>query len=162
MPSALDVARFILRKTGSISALKLETLVYYCQAWSLVWDKQPLFDGEIQAWPHGPVVPELYALHQGLFTVHSRDLPKGTRLNPKARETVNAVLKFYADKPGHYLSDLVHREDPWRDARQGLVLCDRGSRVISHAAMAKYYASLTNCPETKTEKSLVEQSEKDA
>ena len=29
---------------------KLQKLVYYCQAWSLVWDEEPLFEARIEAW----------------------------------------------------------------------------------------------------------------
>ena len=38
MASVLDVAEYILRKSGPMTAWKLQKLVYYSQAWSLVWD----------------------------------------------------------------------------------------------------------------------------
>ena len=49
MKSAVDVARYFLchvdREAGdTISPLKLQKLVYYAQAWSLVFRSQPLFD----------------------------------------------------------------------------------------------------------------------
>ena len=37
MASAHDVAAYILKKLGPMTAMKLQKLVYYCQAWSLVW-----------------------------------------------------------------------------------------------------------------------------
>ena len=30
--------------------MKLQKLVYYSQAWSLIWDEKPLFEEEIEAW----------------------------------------------------------------------------------------------------------------
>jgi uncharacterized phage-associated protein len=39
MASVHDVAAFIIEKLGPISAMKLEKLVYYAQAWSLVRDE---------------------------------------------------------------------------------------------------------------------------
>ena len=36
-----DVAAYILQKTGSMTTMKLQKLVYYSQAWSLVWDEKP-------------------------------------------------------------------------------------------------------------------------
>ena len=36
--SALDVAKYILKEHGEMTAMKLQKLVYYCQAWSLVWE----------------------------------------------------------------------------------------------------------------------------
>ena len=41
MASVHDVAAFILADLGWVGAMKLQKLVYYAQAWSLVWDEQP-------------------------------------------------------------------------------------------------------------------------
>ncbi len=49
MARAVDVATYILDREGEMSAMKLQKLVYYSQAWSLVWDDRPLFDDRI---PH--------------------------------------------------------------------------------------------------------------
>jgi uncharacterized phage-associated protein len=57
MVSVDDVAAYILEQRGPMSAMKLQKLVYYSQAWSLVWEDRPLFREEIQAWASGPVVP---------------------------------------------------------------------------------------------------------
>ena len=35
---AYDVAVYILNKLGSCTSMKLHKLLYFCQAWSLVWD----------------------------------------------------------------------------------------------------------------------------
>lgn len=66
---AVDVAEYILAQQGEMSAMKLHRLVYYCQAWHLAWSGAPLFEEEIHAWANGPVVPALYELHEGDFTV---------------------------------------------------------------------------------------------
>jgi uncharacterized phage-associated protein len=65
MKSALDVARYFLcrvdREAGdTISPLKLQKLVYYAQAWSLVFRSQPLFDQDIEAWVSGPIVRDVW------------------------------------------------------------------------------------------------------
>jgi uncharacterized phage-associated protein len=43
-----------------ITNLKLQKLLYYCQAWSLVFTGQALFAERIEAWVHGPVVPSIF------------------------------------------------------------------------------------------------------
>ena len=48
--TAIDVAAYILSKQGDMPAMKLQKLVYYSQAWSLVWDDKPLFRDRIEAW----------------------------------------------------------------------------------------------------------------
>jgi len=141
MATAHDVAAYILNQHGPMTAMKLEKLVYYCQAWSLVWDEQPLFPEEIEAWANGPVVRELYDRHRGMFRVSSwQGNPES--LTAKEKETINAVLDFYGNKSSQWLSDLTHQEDPWVEARKGLSAGVRGFQEISHAAMAEYYGSL--------------------
>src|SRR5215218_3884030 len=98
MATVHDVAAYILRKQGEMTAMKLEKLVYYSQAWSLVWDEELLFKEGIQAWVNGPVVPALYRRHRGMFKV--ADWPEGDpdKLSPKQRETIDAVLSYYGNK----------------------------------------------------------------
>lgn len=142
MISAHDIAAYILSRRGEMTAMKLQKLVYYAQAWSLVWDEEPLFEERIEAWANGPVVRELYNAHRGKFKVN--DWPQGdpSRLSQVQRESVDAVLTYYGDKTSQWLSDLTHMEDPWRDARRGLPPGERGNEEISHAAMMEYYSGL--------------------
>ncbi len=142
MATVHDVAAYILQKKGEMTAMKLQKLVYYSQAWALVWDEEPLFRERIEAWANGPVVPALYSEHRGLFKVASWQKGDSANLTPSQRETVDAVLKYYGHRSSQWLSDLTHREDPWVEARQGLGPGERGSEVISHASMAEYYGSL--------------------
>ena len=125
-----------------MTAMKLQKLVYYAQAWSLVWDEEALFPEKIRAWANGPVVRELYDVHQGQFQV---DKVKGGRSNcltETQRETVDAVLEFYGNKSGQWLSKLTHRETPWRKARIGLDDGDRSNREITLSSMEEYYGGL--------------------
>jgi uncharacterized phage-associated protein len=142
MASAHDVAAYILRKRGEMTAMKLQKLLYYAQAWSLVWDEEPLFRERIEAWANGPVVPSLYSEHRGQFKVRSWSKGDPNKLTPAQQESVDAVLGYYGDRTSQWLSDLTHREAPWLDARRGLGPGERGSHVISHASMAEYYGSL--------------------
>ncbi len=149
MVSALDVAAYILREKGPMTAMKLQKLVYYAQAWSLVWDEEQLFSEEIQAWANGPVVPELFQAHRGQFKVSQ--IPEGNPelLDQTQAETVDAVLDFYGGKPSQWLSDLTHMEDPWRKARGQ---CPDGASctaTISHADLAEYYGSLSPAADMK-------------
>lgn len=142
MASVFDVAAYILRRKGPMTAMKLQKLVYYAQAWSLVWDERPLFPERIEAWANGPVSPDLYRLHKGRFLVDQ--LPTGgpDSLDGVARETVDAVLDYYGDRHSQWLSDLTHMEAPWRDAYGDTPPGQRCSREIPLSAMAEYYESL--------------------
>lgn len=137
-----DVAAYILRRQHPLTTWKLQKLAYYAQAWSLVWDERPMFLARIEAWANGPVVPELYRHHRGLFKVADWPIGDPRRLAPAESETIDAVLEFYGDKTSQWLSDLTHSERPWIDARRGLAPGDRGQAEITHAAMAEYYGGL--------------------
>ncbi len=142
LAKADDVAAYILARQGSMTAMKLQKLLYYCQAWSLVWDEEPLFGEIIEAWANGPVVPAIFYKHQGQFKVASWPDGDEKRLNSDQRDTVNAVLAYYGKRSSQWLSDLTHSEDPWKEARKGLLPGQRGNQQISHASMAEYYSSL--------------------
>ena len=142
MATAFDVAAYILEKKGSVTTWKLQKLVYYSQAWSLVWDDEPLFEEEIQAWINGPVCTALYQKHRGCFQIDRINGGESCSLTKDQRETVDAVLSFYGDRSPQWLSDLTHMEAPWRDARNGLSPRVRGNSVISLESMAEYYESI--------------------
>ncbi len=140
--SVFDVSSYILNKTGSITTMKLQKLVYYCQAWSLVWDEKPLFKEQIEAWANGPVVKELFAFHRGMFDISSVAIGNQDLLNKNQKETIDAVIDYYGNKSSQWLIDLTHSEKPWRKARSGLSMTDRSNRVISLDDIAEYYSSL--------------------
>ena len=67
--SVFDVACYVMSRVKECTTMKLQKLLYYCQAWYLVWNDKPLFSENIEAWANGPVIRELYNFHKGLFTI---------------------------------------------------------------------------------------------
>jgi uncharacterized phage-associated protein len=142
MANVFDVAQYILHKQSPMTTMKLQKLVYYCQAWSLVWDEKPLFTERIEAWASGPVVPALYQTHKGQYQIST--LPNGDEgnLTPQERDTINAVLKAYDSKSAQWLADLTHMEEPWKNAREGYEPGMNCENEITPASMAEYYGSM--------------------
>lgn len=141
--SVHDVASAIMSYYSyNITTMRLQKLVYYCQAWSLVWDEQLLYDEKIEAWANGPIVPKLYKNHRGIFLLDEWPNGNPKKLSTKQKDSVRAVFKFYGGKSGHWLSQLTHKESPWINARKGLAPGERGNKEITPAAMAEYYGSL--------------------
>lgn len=137
-----DVAAYILEQKGSMTTMKLQKLVYYSQAWSLVWDEQPLFEEPIEAWANGPVVRDLFDYHRGMYQISSMPIGNPRLLNQEQRDTVDAVLEYYGNQPAQWLIDLTHMEEPWNQTRKGLPIQERGNRVIPLDMIADYYSSL--------------------
>ncbi|PIS00441.1 MAG: hypothetical protein COT84_07535 [Chlamydiae bacterium CG10_big_fil_rev_8_21_14_0_10_35_9] len=143
--SALDVAAYILgkqSKTKPITAWKLQKLVYYSQAWSLVWDEKPLFKEKILAWANGPVVKELYLQHKGMFYVEKLSEGDSSKLSKNQKDTIDQVLDSYGKKSAQWLSDLTHLEEPWIQARKGLNPGQRGASEIQISLMHEYYSGI--------------------
>ena len=143
MASVFDVAKYILEKQSPMTTMKLQKLVYYCQAWSVVWDEKPMFAERIEAWASGPVVRELYDEHKGIFQISSLEKGNTDNLKIEEKETIDAVLQAYGDKPAQWLSDLTHMEKPWNEAREGFDPGDNCENEITQASLAEYYSSLS-------------------
>lgn len=137
-PSALDVAEYILERSGAQGPKKLQKLVYYCQVWSIVWRGGPLFHEEIQAWVHGPVVSELYQMHAH----QDRVLAVGghsDRITQEQGDVIDEVLRYYSHLDGRTLSQLTHDEDPWKAARGDLPENHPSTNRISQESIRNYY-----------------------
>lgn len=144
MANMFDVAKYILESRGPMSAMKLQKLTYYSQAWNLVWEEESLFNDDFEAWANGPVLPELYKLHRGQFKVDSSLVAESNSaaLSADERANIDRVLMFYGDKTAQWLSNLTHQENPWLDARRDLPVGAASTEIIAKAAMHEYYSSL--------------------
>lgn len=136
MPSARDVAQYILERHGPMTTMKLHKLLYYSQAWAVVWDDDALFPERIEAWRNGPVVREIWEATRGQFRISGIGGNAENVAVPN-RVTIDAVLGFYGNRDAQWLSDLTHMEDPWK-----LAYAQGQSTVISLESMSEYYSSL--------------------
>ena len=148
MANIFDVAKYILDSIGEeISTMKLQKLCYYSQAWSLAWTGTHIFDEDFQAWANGPVSEELFYEHQGLFSISSENIEDSLlkhNLTDVQIRNINTVIEFYGDKTGAWLSELTHKERPWKEIREknNLKTGERCSHVIPKALIQEYYSSL--------------------
>ncbi len=146
MASVDDVVAAILEITGRVDTFKLQKLVYYCQAWHLVWVGEPLFPEPIQAWAGGPVVPALYERHRGRYSISEWPEGNASELVESERGTVSSVVNAYQKLSGRQLSQLTHSEEPWLVARGTLGPGARGSSVIEPGSMQEYYSGIDQDP----------------
>ena len=138
-----DVANYLLARSRTdddvgepMSNLKLQKLVYYAQGTYLAVHGEPLFNEQIEAWTHGPVVSELY--HR--FKQHGSDAIEFDeqialdKYNDNAREVIDSVYSFFGQYSGWKLRNMTHAEPPWKETPAG--------GVIGHAAMKNYFATI--------------------
>jgi uncharacterized phage-associated protein len=139
--SVFDPAEYLLRALKGTAPMKLHKLLYYAQAWSLVWEEKPLFQERIEAWASGPVIPELYRAHQGKYKIETV-YGDPDALSENEKETLDVIVKDYGCLSSQQLSDLIHSEAPWREAREGIPGNERGGNAITLDVLQEYYGNL--------------------
>ncbi len=147
MASIFDVAAFILEKKGTMTAMKLQKLCYYAQAWSLAWNEVPIFNEDFEAWANGPVCTKMFAVHKGKFVLNQGFFDaygQSSNLTDEQKNVIQIVIDYYGDWEPQELSDLTHREDPWKNARRGVPMGAACDIIIEKDSMQQYYSGLMN------------------
>lgn len=136
--SCFDVARYFVAQVDedagdSLTNLKLQKLVYYAQGFHLALYDEPLFPERIEAWQHGPVVPDLYhALKQfGADPVRLDWEVDPDRYTPEVTGLMDEVYSVYGQFSAAQLRNITHQEPPWVQTPNG--------EVISHELMKDYF-----------------------
>ena len=160
---AAHIANFILEnaerdEVSDITVLKILKLVYIFFGWvSAIHPRTELFSDPIEAWKHGPVVPNVYTD----FRRFGRNpIPKGDRAvivyyhedddlevktptkedisNKKILQTLETIWKAYKNAPAGHLVALTHQEDtPWWKTFDGTP-----HKRIPTELIINYYAKL--------------------
>jgi uncharacterized phage-associated protein len=151
MVTALEVAKYFIDRSRKekrpITNKKLQKLLYYAQAWSLVLNKERLFSEHIEAWIHGPAVPSVY----GKFKKYgygdiTESFGASSYFSKKQSSMLDSVWKIYGNRPADYLEALTHAELPWQEARENLSPTHPSSNVISIETMRKFYTDVLGKP----------------
>lgn len=150
MASSLDVAKYLIHLAAPsededvdcLCHLRLQKLLYYAQAWHLAAYNKPLFAGRIEAWKHGPVVRELYALfaEYGFAAIPPSVGADPPALTAREKEFVRAVWDEYKQYSATALRMMTHQEAPWREARGGLRPDVRCDHEITHPSMRAFFS----------------------
>ncbi|SDV00405.1 Uncharacterized phage-associated protein [Microlunatus sagamiharensis] len=135
MSTALEVADFIRTRMTPSGEVQLQKLVYYSQAWNMVWNGAPLFLEEIEAWKGGPVVPSL----RKVLDV----APGDYRLDDESRKAISAVVSYYGVHYGWTLSEQTHQEVPWVMTRGDLQPGESSRRIIPRTVIRTFYTAMS-------------------
>lgn len=132
------VANYILSLSNPdvgdiISNLKLQKLLYYTQGFHLAIYDTPLFNENVVAWEHGPVVPEIYRRFKD-FGSGAIEIPNELDINGLTQDQVGVIVEVY-EVYGQFsawkLANMTHNESPWVETPQ--------NEVISHEILATYF-----------------------
>ncbi|WP_317643179.1 Panacea domain-containing protein [Bombiscardovia apis] len=122
-----------------LTNLKVQKLLYYAQGHYLARYGKPLFSEPIQAWAHGPVVPEVYRE----MKYSSDDLAPDSDYNwSLIDEDTASFLAGIWDTYGQYsawkLRNMSHDTAPWKDRFNP----DQKSTVIPNEAIRQYFSGI--------------------
>ncbi len=141
MLTAKDVADYFLAAVeeeygDNITNLKLQKLVYYAQGFRLAMTGEPLFEDEIVAWAHGPVVLSLYDefKHHGANAIPRPDAIDDSKYDEDVRKLLDEVAEVYGQFSASKLRAMTHEEPPWAQTTTG--------DVISYDRMRAYFRTL--------------------
>jgi uncharacterized phage-associated protein len=102
-----------------LTNLRLQQLLYYAQAWSLVLREAELFSDDLQAWRWGPVVPAVYHQlpdGQGANVLSEKAFADVPDVQGDEAEFVKCVWEAYNGYSALQLSRMTREEPPWRKA----------------------------------------------
>jgi len=125
-----------------LTNLKLQKLTYYAQAWHLALHGSRLFDGEFQAWVHGPVMPCLYQRFKANAWAPIVSVQAPVDIAEAVESHLVEVMKAYSRFSAYDLERLTHSERPWKNARRGLACDESSQNEISDDDMKSYYKGL--------------------
>lgn len=152
---AIDVANYVikyLKKRGkSVNHLKLQKLLYYIEAWHLVFFDSPIFSEDIKAWQHGPVLESVWH-HFKRYSILYNELEAceecESDLSDEQKDLINDVLDEYGDKTGYYLENLTHEEKPWQKAWAS------ANKTLDKELMKTYYGARLDAKKQKAKTSV--------
>ncbi len=122
--------------------LKLQKILYYAQGWFLALKNKPLFNNKIEAWIHGPVVPDVYhRFKEYKFNPISEEIKKPT-VSHEVEEHLKEIMAVFGGCGAYELELMTHREEPWIKARKGLPIDAVCHNEITKQSMQDYFARI--------------------
>lgn len=152
---SLVLCEYIVKHYGSMSHLKLQKLLFYCDAYHLAYFGTELVSDKFQAWVHGPVSRKVYDSLKDksiLYSELSYSYAPGdidvdaefAKLTTDQKDLVSTVLENLSEWNQFQLETAIHRELPWIQARVGYGPADRCEVYISKETTMKFYKSELN------------------
>ena len=144
--TASNIAKYIIyvfQDVGDwITNMKVQKLLYYVQGWHLANHQACAFDEELEAWVHGPVVPQVYQEYKDYrWRPITHEIPKPP-LDKAIIGHIDIVLDSYGGENAYSLEARTHNEYPWVKARGNLDRAAECHNIISKSSMQKYFTML--------------------
>ncbi|MGI4870370.1 MAG: Panacea domain-containing protein [Janthinobacterium lividum] len=147
--NVLDIADWIAQRARQdedagdlLTHLKLQKMLYYSQAWVMIFSNKSLFQNDFEAWAHGPVIRQVWDALAGVGRSPVESVPGGNGYSITEEEildTLEEVWGVYGSKTAKALERLSHSERPWLDARGDLPELAPCTEILPKEAIRSYY-----------------------
>lgn len=130
---------------GDITAMALQKLVYYAQAFSAILCGAPLFLQPPRAWAAGPVYGQLWHEYKNGVLTSDAANRDDSPFSDDENDVIEGVYEAFGRYSGPELSKFTHSEEPWVEARQraGAKEGDRCEEQIPLESIVAYFSSIT-------------------
>lgn len=144
MYKAIDIANWFInqfdKESGDVvTHLKVQKLLYYSEAWSQLLLERDLFEEDMEAWAHGPVVREVFNEFRGCGWQPLSVASELVDIEPEVEDVLLQVLEAYGDASAKTLEKMTHKDKPWVEARGSLAPEERCNTVISKESIKTYF-----------------------
>ena len=105
-----------------LTNMKINKLLYFAQGYYLKQYGAPMFQDKIEAWEHGPVVPDVYAAYKGYGDrpIKTYDETAAANMAPEAEKILYDVARTYGKYTASALRNMTHVVgSPWDQVYQG-------------------------------------------
>lgn len=136
---------YIFKKTGEVTPLALQKMLYYIQGIYIVLFGTELFNEECEAWAHGPVFKDVYEVFKSFKYNPIDDVRfsmfqnRFKELSDNERKVIDLVIESFGMYSGKILERITHDEDPWKDARRNCLPEEPSNEIISKESMKEYF-----------------------
>lgn len=156
----LRIIAYVFESLEEVTPLMLQKLLYFIQGVSYAVCGSPVFTEDCEAWIHGPVYPEVYALFRDFRYNPIEDARFAIFENAKdeltsdERKIVDLVVGTFGLYGGKALERITHNEEPWKKARIGYDDNILSNVPITKKSIEDYYVSVNRRYRIETEAGL--------
>jgi uncharacterized phage-associated protein len=141
----LDIARWFINRADraagdDMTHLKLQKLIYFAQAWHLANLNRPLFQEEMEAWTHGPVVPSVWHKYKEYQWESIPPTDEDVAIDDNVAGYLEKIYRKYGEYSGKALERLTHDHQPWKQTRGDLPLEAKCTAPIDKTLIRNFYA----------------------
>lgn len=155
MPKSMEtidsiiLSDYILKHYGPMSHLKLQRLLFYCDAYHLACFDKELIDDSFEAWVHGPISRKVYGSLKDKYMLYEEltysnntkeDVDnKFAKLTQDQQTLIVSILTDLSTWTMFELGASIRNEKPWKEARIGYGEADKCHVEISKETTRLFY-----------------------